>query len=480
MKHTIIIILLSILWGQNVRAQEDILQILPTTLTANGKAQKIELQMNNTASYLALQFSIFLPKGITLRESKPYGTLPKTRFPYTEEYDEDEDVTITTFAHSVEVNTEKSQIGICDGKFAISSNGEDYISGNSGTILRLYVIPEEGLADGIYPILIDTVALAKYENGKVISVRPNLSTSYVIVGNPASKGKLDLSDFKGYVPNDVCSAFNEWLTSQNGITEIDMSNVNDVGQAITPSNPNTLIYAAENSDFAATQTESQKQNVVTGSSCANLVLTDGYPVGITREFTAENAQYSRTVPAAGWYSLCLPFSADTPDGVNVERYQSFDSENQMLYFDEGTVEANKPCIFQTEETTVTFTASGSTISPTPDELTDGAMVGTYQPMEAGSLSDMYALRSDGSGFGATTGSTKAQPFRAFVNVASSAKSLNLGHGDITAIDHLHSDANRDQYQSGPVYSLDGRLVSKSPQGLKQGLYIINNSKVLIK
>lgn len=478
MKHLFIIILLSLFWGQNVSAQEDILQIIPTTLTANGKAQKIELQMNNTASYLALQFSIFLPKGITLRTPKPFGTLPKTRFPYTEEYDEDE--TITTFAHSVEFNLEKSQIGNCDGKFAISSNGEDYISGNSGTILRLYVIPEEGLADGIYPIMLDTVAFAKFENNRVISVRPSRSTSYIIVGNPETKGKLDLSGFEGYMPNDICAAMNEWLADKDGVTEIEMSNVSDAGHAITPGNPNTLIYAAENSDFAAKQIESQKQNVVTGNSCSTLVLTDGFPIGISKEFSAEKAQYSRTVPSAGWYSLCLPFSAETPEGVNVERYQSFDSESNTLNFETGTVEANKPCIFQTAEQTVTFTASDCVINTTPEELTDGDMVGTYQNMNAGSLTGMYALRSDGTGFASTTENTKAQPFRAFVCVASAAKSLNANHVGATAIDSPQTSQNRELLQNAPVYTLDGRRVSDSLQGLSQGIYIINNTKVLIK
>jgi len=457
------------------RGQENALQILPTTLTPNGKAQAVEVQMNNVDDVYALQFDIYLPDGIALRSgSKPYGSLPKARFPYTEEYDELEDVTTTTFEHGVDFLRHDD-----DGftRFAISPNSLTLIKGHSGTVLRLYVVPEDGLADGFYPIKFDNMVFTKEEGNKYVSVRPEAASSFVIVGEHADETLIDLSGLTGYVPKDVCDKTTEWLSGKGKATEIDLSNVADAGGVVTPGNPNAVVYVGEDKVFAAKETEGRGCNVVSGAACSNLVLTDGYPFAVSRDFSAATATYKRTVPSAGWYSLCLPFAAPAPNGVTVERYQSYDEATASLAFGAGNVEANKPFIYNTTATDVEFTATGVAITPTSQTTTDGCMIATYQTIEAGGITGKFALHPDGRGFGQANETAYVPPFHAYADVASNAKTLKLFHGETTKIATVEAQA---ESQSAEIYTIDGRKAARNADLLSPGVYIINKEKIVIR
>ncbi len=497
MKKTLIAIMLS-LCCYGMQAQENLLQTLPVSLAANGKAQVVELQMHNTEEYLAMQFSLYLPEGITLRDgSKPFGSLPKNRFPYTEEYDELEDVTTTTFAHAVQFARREGFT-----TFAISPNDLSAIKGNSGTILRLYVVPEEGLAEGFYPIHIKDVTFTKYEGNKMVSVKvPYTVSSYVMVGEMENISRADLSGMTGYVPKDVCSSLNTWLSGRDDITELDMSGTDSAGDVVVPDNPNAMVYVKDASDYAVSQLAVRQDNVVEAGVCKSLSLTDGYPFGVTKPFTAVEANYHRTVPAAGWYSLCLPFAAIPQTGVTVERFSSVDASASSITFVEGEVETDVPCICHTDATEVDFSAENVEIAATPANLSDGVFVGTYATTEAGSIQGSYALKADGTGFGISGVAAYADPFRAVVRLASSAKSIKLIHGDATSINAVSNGGLNICASDGmlvvksesgrhnvAVFSVDGRCllnfaISEGEQktvSLSSGIYLINNQKVIVK
>ncbi len=452
-------------------AQENVLQVVPTTYTADGKTKILNIEMNNAETINAMQFKIVFPDGITLaNRAKPYGSLPKDRYPYSEVYDELEETTTTTFEHSVVLGSKDNVTTI-----VISPNSLSDIKGNSGVVLKLYVDIATDIAPGIYPIMFQEIVLSKSEGNTAIRVAE--AASYIIVGSPEFSGTLDLSSLTGYMPADVVAATNELLATRADVTGIDLTGIDEAGASVASmANLNLLVYTKAESAFAAAQAAAAGNNVIVGEVCDNLVLTDGYPFAASKAFTATAASYSRTVPAAGWYSLCLPFAATAPDGVSVERYVSKDVANKTVTFNDGAIEADKPCIFQTTDTDVTFSGSNVAIAVTGSELVDGDFVGTYSKIE-GALEGCYGLHPDGSGFGVATASASVAPFRAYINASEiSATRLKVIHGnDEDATGIAASGVERDNNPK-TYYDLTGRRAAQA----RKGLYIAGGKKVVIK
>ncbi len=449
-------------------AQENVLQVVPTTYTADGKTKILNIEMNNTETINALQFKIVFPDGITIADrAKPYGSLPKDRYPYSEIYDELEETTTTTYEHSVVLGSKDNVTTI-----VISPNTLSDIKGNSGVILKLYVDLAADIKPGIYPIMFNEIVLSKSEGNTAIRVAE--AASYIIVGTPEFSGTLDLSNLTGYMPADVVTATNELLAAEAAVTDIDLTNIDEAGSTVSSTaNPNLLVYAKAESAFATAQAAAGN-NVVVGEVCDNLVLTDGYPFATSKAFTATTASYSRTVPTAGWYSLCLPFAATTPDGVTVERYVSKDVTNKTVTFSDGAIEADKPCIFKTTATDVVFSGSNVAVAVTGSALADGELVGTYSKIE-GALEGCYGLKPDGSGFGIATANAYVNPFRAYINMTEvSYAALMIIHGDeatgITAVDAETNNGSK------IYYNLTGQRVAHP----EKGLYIVDGKKVVIK
>lgn len=501
LKEIISILFLS-LTAYSVQAQEDILQISPTQIEPGTKRASLEVQMNNTEAYLSLQFDLYLPKGIELIDgNKPYGSLLRSRFPYTEEYDEEEDMTTYNFKHALGFMRDEAF-----SRFVISPANVEipYIKGNSGTLFRIYIKSDANIQPGIYPVIFKNVAFTGYDGKRTYSVRPPKSTSYIVVGSPAVESSLDLSSLEGYIPNDIAKGLNTWLADKPQITEVDLSGIDDAGQCIVGANPNMLYYTKIQSDFAAKENGQIGKNVVEGNTCQSFILTDGYPVSISKAFQASSALYERTVPAAGWYSLCLPFNADTEEAVRVERYSSLDAQAKTVTFKEGTVEANKPCIFNTASPKVSFTASHVTIEPTSENPVDGDFTGTYSKIKAGDIEGCYALFADGQGFGTAGSTAYVDPFRAYLNYSGSdVNTLRLIHqneatkvSDTSDTDHLKITQTEngllfkagDKPESIHIFRLDGRkacTVSIQQRECKNiqlttGVYIVNQIKFNIK
>ena len=481
------------------RAQENVLQIAPATVGIGVSKASIDLQMNNTDPYLAMQFDIYFPEGMTLADGKkPFGSLSKKRFPYTEDYDEEEDVTTYTFEHAVEF---RRKTGFC--RFVISPNTVSFIKGNSGSLVKLYVQTSADMKPGIYPIVFKGVVFTKYDGRNTYSIRPPELTSYVVVGESGVGSSLDFSSWNGYVPSDVMEGLNTMLSSCPQLAEVDLSGIDDAGQPLSLANPNAVVYVKGQSDFSVRQKEKMRQNVVEGNVCEELALTDGSPVSFSKEFVAQRATYRRSVPSAGWYSLCLPFDAEAQDGVGVERYASVDEAAHTITFSDGCVEANKPCIFSTTATDVEFAATNVTVNSTVEAPADGPFIGTYSQTLAGSIAGCYALRSDGSGFGKADGSAYVTPFRGYLDFGQmNVGVLKLLHGgETTDLGSLSSDKDitvrivadgvvvcaKGKPVSESVFGVDGKKVASvallpgesTKLQLQAGVYVINNVKFKI-
>lgn len=486
-----------------LQAQEDLLQIVPKTIVADGTRQTLELEMKNTSNkLLAFQFTIHLPEGIRLiAGNKPFGGLPAARYPFDMVYNEDFGIEIPTFRHEAIMPVRNDEEGYAT--FAVSPNDiTSYIKGNSGTILKIYVEADAGLAPGCYPILLDNVAFTDHvSDNSLVSVRPPVVSTYVTVGNAAPEGRLDLSGLTGYLPNDVAAETSRTIAGQSGITEVFLTNLDDGTSPIDLGSTNALLHVKPESEFAAKQLAAGHANIVSGGICKSLVLTDRMPFGTSTAFTAEKASYRRTLPAAGWYSLCLPYSCPTPESITVERFKEFNAAAGTITFESGAIESGKPCIFRSDATDVEFAATNVAISPTTATPTDGAFTGSYLGMAAGTITGCYGLFADGTGFGRTSATAYVDPFRAIATVASEAKTIKAVHGGTSAISLPSTAAlsvaggkgcltiaNGGKTRKVAVTSASGMLMQEMELGtgesrtirLCPGVYVVDNKKTVVR
>lgn len=404
-------------------------EIVPGTKAKDGRTFDIEL--NNDETFVALQFDLWIPTDITVAKSS--FSFSAERFP--NEYDDFEEEYI--FDHTMTFTK------VEDGRYRIvcynSKANPKPISGNSGCLFNVKYAAAAELSADILPVRITDVVLSINGNS---DVKPANNISYLY------SSELDYS-----------SLMNIDLTGVDGITTKDVA----TEARSLMSNPNSLLYLNEGSSAEGLN------NVVVGETCENLVLIDGYDFNAVKPFIATSASYSRTLENDGWYSLVLPFAADTE--ATVERYQSLDLGNNVINFATGSIEADVPCIFQAQAGEVSFTATNTPVAATPAELKDGCMSGFYSALQAGSIEGSLALRADGTGFGTATANATVAPFRCVVNAPAVTQALRLVHNNETDAMEVVRDL-----QIPHAYTLNG--LKSNIQ--KSGLHIADGKKLITK
>ena len=307
--------------------------------------------------------------------------------------------------------------------------------------------------------------------------------------------------------NEVLATDFKYITFDTNNSEItDYSTL-----AINPTNPNALIYLPTGATLS-------KDNVVIGSSCANLVLADGHDFVCPTSFTATKATYTRNCYIdGGWETIVLPFSVTDikSDGTSVkgdytvEGYTS--TSGTTVKFTELTSitdwQADNAYILkhnsvETGTQECTFEGAG-TIAATP---ANADFTGTYTLISNDLAAGNYVLNAAGTEFGPLAASTETATipaFRAYLkkgNGPNPAK-YSVEHDDgATGINNaqqastiIYADGesiiiNSEKAQTVNVYSIDGRKAyntiaeegTTTINGLPKGIYIVNNQKVILK
>ena len=246
--------------------------------------------------------------------------------------------------------------------------------------------------------------------------------------------------------------------------------------AMRGDNSNILVYADE---------AYEADNVVKDGTCANLVLDDTKSFMVNEDFQAEKVTLKRSV-ITGNNTMCLPFCVNKGDMMaesiaTFKEIQENKAENKSVvtFVKVDHVEANVPFIANYNEAVTKFTFANKGVAKT--EGLGKTFVGTYTP---GSAKGKYGLTANNTfQKGGVSATTKA--FRAFLELpeGNGAKTLSLDFtdGESTGIeDATISFGNKGM----KVYSLQGNLIatasSMSELHLNNGIYIINNKKVIIK
>ena len=242
--------------------------------------------------------------------------------------------------------------------------------------------------------------------------------------------------------------------------------------AMRGDNSNILVYADE---------AYEADNVVKDGTCANLVLDDTKSFMVNEDFQATKVTLNRSVNA-GNNTMCLPFWVNKED-MKAESIATFkekaENKSVVTFVKVDHVEANVPFIANYNEAVTKFTFANKGVAKTEDLGT--TFIGTYTP---GSAKGKYGLTTDNT-FKKGGAGAKTKAFRAYLELpeVSGAKTLSLDFtdGETTGIE----DATISFGNKGvKVYSLQGNLIatasSMSELHLNNGIYIINNKKVIIK
>ena len=245
-------------------------------------------------------------------------------------------------------------------------------------------------------------------------------------------------------------------------------------------NNNILVYADEAyvADNVIYKTDNEKEPLV----CANLVLDENKSYMVNEDFKAENVTLKRSIKP-GYNTMCLPFWVSRADmkAASIAKYKETAKDQSAVTFDKvDHVDANVPFIANYNEAVTDFTFTDKGVVNTNNGL-GSTFVGTYTP---GSAERKYGITPNNTfQKGSTKATTKA--FRAYLELpeGSGAKTLSLDFtdGESTGIE----DATVSFGNKGvKVYSLQGNLIatasSMSELHLNNGIYIINNKKVIIK
>ena len=222
-------------------------------------------------------------------------------------------------------------------------------------------------------------------------------------------------------------------------------------------------------------------NVVNNGKCKNLVLDESKPFKVKDGFTAETVTLNRSIEP-GYKTMCLPFWVNKED-MKAESIATFkekaENKSVVTFVKVDHVEANVPFIANYNEAVTKFTFANKGVAKTEDLGT--TFIGTYTP---GYMEGKYGLTTDNT-FKKGGAGAKTKAFRAYLELpeVSGAKTLSLDFtdGETTGIE----DATISFGNKGvKVYSLQGNLIatasSMSELHLSNGIYIINNKKVIIK
>ena len=360
--------------------------------------------------------------------------------------------------------------------FDFSTNGVE------GNPTEITIFPTTDAVDGEQTIYLDDIQIeeAPKVNGTVLSTITDKNLEGVI--------KLSGTWLKGVCQNADGEwkrvEYNDFATLASKIsdnpTNIDIRGfvvkAEDIA-AMRGDHKNILVYADEANDDA--------ENVVKGGKCANLVLDESMSFMASEGFQATNVTLNRTVKS-GYNTMCLPFWVNTKDmqAVSIATFkeigQKEDNTSVVTFEKKDHVDANVPFIANYNDAITEFTFTDKGVVNTNNGLRS-TFVGTYTP---GNMEGKYGLTNNTFKKGGAGATTKA--FRAYLDLSggnAEAKTLSLDFtdGETTGIESTTASFDN---KGVKVYSLQGNLIatasSMSELHLSNGIYIINNKKVIIK
>ena len=237
-------------------------------------------------------------------------------------------------------------------------------------------------------------------------------------------------------------------------------------------------------------------NVSVTFSTDGLSLTDGTSYNATVDVDYDNIFYTRTFNNNNWQALYVPFAMDYADwSENLEVAQLKEIKeingNDVLVvekLEEGcTTTANTPYLIKAKTTgTYTMTVDDATAKAAASNsmvMGDYTFTGTYDGCSTMCSDNHWALAS-GELRPAASDATTLKAMRWYMDVSKAANAnarLMIAFDDaVTGIQTVQSSSEKSRMARNGVYSVDGRYLGTSVDGLASGLYIVNGKTCVIK
>lgn len=290
--------------------------------------------------------------------------------------------------------------------------------------------------------------------------------------------------------------------------------------------PNSIAFVTVDASIASAIVG---HNIVVNGVCADFRLTDGHPYCSGSKFTATTATYSRNV-ANDWGTIILPYKyqQSTTETASFYHLKSVDNDaNGQKCFvlesidpdTDGNASAYTPVFFKRaneQVSTVTVTGENITVKKSSADKTNSTvdtwtLVGTMEPLSFNVNDEAYHGKAvyyvANNTFWHATGSMTVNPFRAYVENASSTEgtanaiSIKVDGEDVDVIGQLNARTAMalctekggirvtvPQDMLVEVYNAGGALISRASvragetfsAQLPAGVYTVNGVKVLVK
>ena len=220
-------------------------------------------------------------------------------------------------------------------------------------------------------------------------------------------------------------------------------------------------------------------------------ITDGLPLNIAKDITADKVTNSRTLSAdADAYTWYEPYAYTLPDGNTA--YTFTGANGSSLTFEEAgqTLAANTPYLIIAGSNVNGSINAETVVKATPaanvsgGEFNNWRFVGTYNSMTAAeaAAANMWALGS-GNKWKYYTGTDTwgVYPRRCYMinstEKASSARTFDTVFGGEATYIELVNKTNPEESR---IYTLDGKYVGTKKDVLKSGVYVSNGKKFMVK
>ena len=263
---------------------------------------------------------------------------------------------------------------------------------------------------------------------------------------------------------------------------IDLRNTSIVGKVADRSKGAFRDLPANTFIYLPAGNTSVSPNVVIGSVCEDMQLTDqgGKTFLQAADFTAAKVEYSHAVSAGKRSTLYLPFDLqDAADYGTFYAYDGQDGTNVKLKVVEDGVKANVPYVVKAGDSDISkFTAKGVAIQQ-PKTADGAAFMGTYKQLSGDATIYRYVATTSGGKdthtFTPLSGSETINPFEAYLK-GDGTTQYTVQWSDESVPTAIRNIA--DEQQAPSWYHLNGQKLNKVPA--KKGIYIRNGRKVVVE
>lgn len=357
-----------------------------------------------------------------------------------------------------------------------------------GNPTEITIFPTTDAVDGEQTIYLDNIQIedAPKVNGTLLTaINEKSLNGNIVLSGAWLKGVCQNADSEKWteVKYDDFNTLGSKLTDMQEPVNIDMRGciVKDADiNAMRRNQSNILVYANEayNADNVIYKTGNEEL------VCNKLILDEEKSYMVNEDFKAKEVTLNRSV-SKGNYTMCLPFNVSKEE-IQAASIATFDKINEsesksvVTFKKVNEVNANTPFIANYETEVKGFTFTNKDVVNTNNGL-GSTFVGTYTQ---GSATGKYGLTTNNTfQKGGDRATTKA--FRAYLvlpgNSEAKTLSLDFTDGETTGIESTTASFGN---KGVKVYSLQGNLIatasSMSELHLNNGIYIINNKKVIIK